>query len=113
MKYDLSTLKKLAGDDENFIIDMVNTFRAVTPPIIERMAELEAEKKYELLGREAHKLIPGVSFLGAGLLKDALVKIEEGVKDDVPDYDGISQWVKKAREYTYELIQTLEQDLKI
>jgi hypothetical protein len=57
MKYDLSTLKKLAGDDENFIIDMVNTFRSLTPPIIERMAELEAEKKYELLGREAHKLI--------------------------------------------------------
>jgi len=109
MKYDLSLLKKLAGEDDKFILDMINTFRSVTPPIIERMSELEAEKKYDLLGREAHKLIPGVSFLGADLLKDELVRIEECVKTGAGD-DSIHEYVKKASEYTYELIHSLEDD---
>jgi hypothetical protein len=112
MIYDLSLLKKLAGDDEKFIIDMVNTFRIVSPPIIEKMSELDAENKFELLGREAHKLIPGVSFLGADVLKNELVKIEEGVKGTFNE-DVIHECVSKAREYTLELIRNLEEDLNI
>jgi hypothetical protein len=112
MIYDLSLLKKLAGDDEKFIIDMVNTFRIVSPPIIEKMSELDVENKFELLGREAHKLIPGVSFLGADVLKNELVKIEEGVKGTLSE-DVIHECVSKAREYTLELIRILEKDLNI
>ena len=113
MKYDLSLLKKLAGDDEKFIIDMINTFRVVSPPIIEKMVELEAEKKYDLLGKEAHKLIPGVSFLGADMLKDELIRIESGVKDNSTSNDNIHEYVHNAREHTYELILTLERDFNL
>jgi hypothetical protein len=77
MLYDLSALRKLSDNDETFIIDMLQTYKNTAPPILQRMNEYLKERKFEAIGREAHKMIPGVSFLGALTLKDLLVNIEE------------------------------------
>ena len=82
MLYDLGTLRKLSDNDEAFIIDMLQTFKKTTPPILHRMEEYMSQQKYEALGREAHKMIPGVSFLGAIQLKDLLIRIEEAAKSN-------------------------------
>ncbi len=65
MLYDLGTLRKMSDNDETFILDMLQTFKRTTPPILLRMEEYVSQQKYEATGREAHKMIPGVSFLGA------------------------------------------------
>lgn len=112
MSYDLGLLKKLVGDDERFIIDMLLTFKRTAPPILERMVTCEAEKKYESLGREAHKLIPGVSFLGAVELKNELIKIEEGVKHE-DDRQDIHNYIANARKLAEELIDAFESDFNL
>jgi HPt (histidine-containing phosphotransfer) domain-containing protein len=73
-------LRKLSGNDETFIIDMLQTFKRTNPPIVARMEEHLAQQKFEPIGREAHKMIPGVSFLGARELEKVLVTIEENAK---------------------------------
>ena len=112
MEYDLSMLKKLAGDDEHFIIEILTTFKRTSPPIMRQMTDFEAQKKYEAVGREAHKLIPGVSFLGAAGLKNVLVNIEEGAKNDMSP-DRMHEFVAEAVRMVEELIQVFEKDFNL
>lgn len=80
MNYDLTMLRKLSDNDETFILDMLQTFKKTAPPVVARMEEYMSQNKTEAIGREAHKLIPGVSFLGAKELEALLKIIEESGK---------------------------------
>ena len=110
--YDLSLLKKLSNDDEVFIVDMINTFRRTAGPIVERMEKLVADSRYEALGREAHKFIPGVSFLGIKHLEADLVKIEENSKTGT-DLDQMGNLVLQVKTKVAELIEAFERDFNL
>lgn len=112
MLYDLSMLKNLSNDDEVFIIDILQTFVHTAPPALQRMREHLSENNIEALGREAHKLIPGVSFLGAQQLKDILVNIEEYAKSGTHT-DQMPFLVTAASEQTDALIQCFMNDFNI
>jgi len=99
----------MSDNDESFIIDMLQTFKKTTPPILQRMAEFMSQHKYEALGREAHKMIPGVSFLGALQLKDILIRIEEAAKSNL-ELDKMPEWVDEAIRQSKELIVNFEND---
>jgi HPt (histidine-containing phosphotransfer) domain-containing protein len=109
MLYDLSALRKLSDNDEAFIIDMLQTFKRTTPPILQRMEEYVSQQKYEAAGREAHKMIPGVSFLGARQLQELLVSVEERAKSG-EGLDAIPSMVAEAIRKSNELIACFEQD---
>ena len=111
-KYDLSLLKKLSNNDETFIVDMLSTFKRTAGPIIERMEKLVAEKRYEALGREAHKFIPGVSFLGIKYLESDLLIIEENAKKGT-DLDKMEGLVIQVKVKVKELIEAFEQDFNL
>jgi HPt (histidine-containing phosphotransfer) domain-containing protein len=109
MIYDLSALRKLSDNDEAFIIDMLQTFKRTAPPILQRMEEYAAQQKFDAAGREAHKMIPGVSFLGASQLQELLVSIEERAKSG-EGQDAIPPLVTEAIKKSNELITCFEQD---
>jgi HPt (histidine-containing phosphotransfer) domain-containing protein len=109
MQYDLGNLRKLSDNDETFILDMLQTFKKTSPPIIERMKEYLLQQKYEAIGREAHKMIPGVSFLGAKQLQEVLVKIEETAKSG-KDLENMATLVPEAIQQTTDLIHCFEND---
>lgn len=109
MLYDLATLKNLSNNDETFIIDMLLTFKRTAPPVLERMVEYVSAEKFEAAGREAHKLIPGVSFLGARQLQDLLVSIEESAKTGT-GLENMKTLVSDSVEKTNELIRCFEND---
>ncbi len=109
MLYDLSNLKTLSNNDEVFIIDMLQTYKRTAPPVFQRMEEYLAGRKFEAIGREAHKLIPGVSFLGAKQLQEVLIRIEETAKSG-KDPDKIPSLVTTAFNLSNELIACFEKD---
>jgi len=109
MLYDLGTLRTLSNNDETFILDMLQTFKRTSPPIIQRMEEYMQEQKIDAVGREAHKMIPGVSFLGAKQLQEVLVKIEESAKSG-KDLELMPTLVTDAVFKTNELIRCFEND---
>jgi len=111
-KYDLSLLKKLSNNDEVFIVDMINTFRRTAGPIVERMEKLVASKRYEAVGKEAHKFIPGVSFLGIKYLEEDLLKIEENSKTG-NDLDQMEDLVMQVKTKVKELIHAFQQDFNL
>jgi len=112
MFYDLTMLRNLSNNDEKFIVDMLNTFKRTNPPLLERMKKYADEGKYEAAGREAHKMIPGVSFIGAKELQEVLVTIEESSKNS-NEYQKIPDLVLSAIEKTNELITSFENEYKL
>ena len=112
MNYDLTMLRKLSDNDENFIIDMLQTFKKTAPPVIARMEEYMTQFKMEAVGREAHKLIPGVSFLGAKELESILKKIEENCKTGQMR-DQMPALILQVKKIVNELISEFENDFHI
>jgi HPt (histidine-containing phosphotransfer) domain-containing protein len=112
MKYDLSMLRKLSDNDEAFILDMLQTFKRTAPPVIARMEEYATQQKMEAASREAHKLIPGVSFLGARDLEQVLKGIEEkGKTGENPEM--MDSLIQEAKTIVDELISAFENDFKM
>jgi len=112
MNYDLTMLRKLSDNDENFILDMLQTFKRTVPPVVARMEEYMIHHKLEAMGREAHKLIPGVSFLGAKDLEDILKIIEETGKSG-ENKEELPKLVARAKTIVEELITAFETDFHI
>jgi len=111
MRYDLSMLRKLSDNDETFIRDMLQTFKRTAPPVISRMEDYASKNKIEAVGREAHKLIPGVSFLGASDLENVLKVIEE--KGKAGDPEDMPSLIQEARTIVNSLIIDFENDYHI
>jgi len=111
MRYDLSMLRKLSDNDETFIRDMLQTFKRTAPPVISRMEDYTSQNKIEAVGREAHKLIPGVSFLGARDLENILKVIEE--KGKAGDPEAMTSLIQEARTIVNSLIIDFENDYHI
>lgn len=94
--YDLAFLNKISDGDENFIIDMIQTFRKNTPPMLQKIDRYLQEKNYEGLSREIHRFIPGVFFLGVNTLEKDLSLIEEYAKhkQNLDQLPGLIQQIK-------------------
>lgn len=82
-KFDFSFLNKISGGDEKFIIEMVNTFKEMVPDFINNSQQYLNENNYVALSKEAHKFLPGVSFLGIKHLEEKLSKVEEYSKRNI------------------------------
>jgi HPt (histidine-containing phosphotransfer) domain-containing protein len=112
MNYDLTMLRKLSDNDENFILDMLQTFKKTAPPVVARMEEYMSQLKTEAVGREAHKLIPGVSFLGAKELEAILKIIEENCKTGL-NKEQIPALIIQVKTFVDVLITEFETDFHI
>jgi len=105
-------LRKLSDNDETFILDMLQTFKRTAPPVIARMEEYASQQKTEAAGREAHKLIPGVAFLGARDLEKVLKEIEEKGKTG-ENTENMSSLIQQAKTIVNDLITEFENDFPI
>ncbi len=111
-KYDLSFLKRISSEDQAFIIDMLETFRNTAPGIVEKMELYASQKKYEALSREAHRFIPGVTFLGVKDLEKDLIDIEENAKN-LENLENLPELLISVRKNVEELIQCFIDDFNL
>ncbi|MFC2123549.1 Hpt domain-containing protein [Bacteroidota bacterium] len=73
---DLSYLKEIAGNDQTFIVDMIETYLDNIPSDIKEMKSLLADKKWNEIGDIAHKIKPSIGFLGIHMLKDTVLQLQ-------------------------------------
>lgn len=111
-KYDLSFLKRISDNDSSFLIEMIQAFRSTAPGVIKRMQDYISQERFEALSREAHKFIPGISFLGAKYLESDLSKIEEYAKNGI-NLDQIPELYLSVKEKIETLIQVLIDDFNL
>ena len=91
VKFDLAFLNKISGGDKEFIIEMINTFKELAPEFVENTSRHLEDKNYDSLSREAHKFLPGVSFLGIKYLEKDIALIEDYAKkeENLDKLDGL------------------------
>jgi PAS domain S-box-containing protein len=77
---DLSSLRKMSGNDESFIKDMINSFITNTPSILSELKTSVDEENWSDVGALAHKLKPNLAFMGISSLKELVLHIEHSGK---------------------------------
>jgi HPt (histidine-containing phosphotransfer) domain-containing protein len=70
----LSYLKSISDNDENFMSDMITTFLEQTPELLAEMQLLARQNNWPQIGRTAHRMKPSLTFMGMNdgqrLIKD-------------------------------------------
>ncbi|MBN2484379.1 MAG: Hpt domain-containing protein [Bacteroidales bacterium] len=110
-KFDLAFLNKISGGDQEFIKEMIKTFKEMVPEFIENSRKYLNEGQYESLSREAHKFIPGVSFLGIKYLENDLSLIEDYSKKQ-KNTDELPALVDSAIEKVLEIVGIFDKEFK-
>jgi HPt (histidine-containing phosphotransfer) domain-containing protein len=107
--YDLSFLNKISGGDQTFIIEMISTFKQIAPEYLEKSKKYLASDAYESLSKETHRMIPGVSFLGAKFLEEDLLKIEDYTKHS-KNLEEIPELLESVKHKIEKLLAEFEND---
>lgn len=73
----LSYLKELSNGSNEFILQMINLFIASTPPAVADIEKNLKEGDWAKLKFTAHKMKPGILFMGIKELETVIPDIEE------------------------------------
>lgn len=107
--YDLAFLNKVSGGDESFILEMITTFKEIAPAYLKKAYQLLEENSIDSLSKETHKIIPGVSFLGAKKLESNLMLIEEYTKKNI-ELEKVLDLLNNCKQMISDLLDTFEKD---
>lgn len=79
-RVDLSYLRKVSNNNEEFVADMVTTFVATIPQAILEIEKQRDSENYREMEKAIHKLKPSLSMMGLKQLRERAVQIEEMVR---------------------------------
>jgi CheY-like chemotaxis protein len=78
---DLTYLKKVSNNNQEFIQEIINTFLESMPKSIEDINTFLKEKNWIQLGKVAHKIKPTITLMGIHSLKDKILQLEIEAKN--------------------------------
>ncbi len=110
--FDLSYLKSISQGDENFIIEMVKTFNEQAPLYIRNVTKFQGENNLIGISKEAHKLVPGVGFMGMKPLEADLMKLEEYTKNNY-NLDQVEGLIKTSIEKINRIMDGFNKEYKL
>jgi HPt (histidine-containing phosphotransfer) domain-containing protein len=97
---DLTFLKQFSKDDSKKMRRYIHLYLDVAPKTFEDMEINLKNKDWEQLRIHAHSLKPQADFMGIKHLKEALINIEESVKNN--HLEGIEEMYQTARQLSVE-----------
>jgi PAS domain S-box-containing protein len=93
--YDLSLVSDLARGNKDFIFNLAKIFIETVPPTAKEMVEACEQKKWEHMGKMAHKLKSTIDTMCINSLKDDIRVIEKNGKEQ-KDLEHTKALVEKA-----------------
>lgn len=75
--FDLSYLRSISDNNEQFLNEMVQTFLQSIPPILDEMSRCLTAKNWHRLSRLAHQIKPSFGLMGMDDLRKAVYLIEQ------------------------------------
>lgn len=75
-RYNLNYLNEISGGDQEFVLDMIQTFVSGFSDDISTLKELSKNGQWNLVGEHAHRFAPGLQFLGLVSLRPVINQIE-------------------------------------
>jgi PAS domain S-box-containing protein len=79
-RFDLTYLRSISNNNEDFITEMIQTFVQSIPGILLEMEACLEEEKWEKLSKLAHQIKPSFTLLGIHDLRSVILFIEENGK---------------------------------
>jgi CheY-like chemotaxis protein len=80
--FDLSYLRSISNDNEDFIVEMMQTFVQTIPGILQEMKSCVLDKNWEKLSKLAHQIKPSFTLMGITDLRATILFIEENGKNN-------------------------------
>lgn len=108
---DLSYLKEVSSDNNEFMIEMIDIFQAQTPGYVESLSSAILEKNWSKIAEMAHKIKPTLSFMGVEEAKEEMASIETRARNQ-EDYEGIVADFKKMQDILEVIYVKLEEKKK-
>lgn len=93
--YDLTMVNELARGNQEFIMNLAKIFIDTVPPTAKEMTEACEQKKWEQMGKLAHKLKSTIDTMNIASLKDDIRAIEKNGKEQ-KNLDITPAMVEKA-----------------
>ena len=75
--FDLSYLRSISDNNEQFLSEMVQTFVQSIPPVLDEMDDCLRQKNWYRLSRLAHQIKPSFGLMGMGDLRKTVFYIEQ------------------------------------
>ncbi len=107
--YSLANLKESAGDDEDFIQQMVERFIANSNDIVREIKEAREKKDMTHVGEMAHKMISSYRFLGANQVVVDLMELEDRILRK-KQFDGVYRLIDRILEKVDTVIESLRHE---
>lgn len=82
--FDLTYLKKVSGNDETFIKEMVHTFIDTVPDVLNQLNKAVQTGNWTAVSKLVHQIKPSLALLGIRALKESAGTIEEACKTGIP-----------------------------
>jgi HPt (histidine-containing phosphotransfer) domain-containing protein len=108
--YNLTELEKMAGDDEDFMTQMLITFIDNTEHTVQILPQLAKEKKWKQIGETAHKILPSYRHLGVEDIVSRLLELKTITLIE-PDYQSVPALVSSTTEEMKQLVKELKNEM--
>lgn len=110
--YDLSYLKKVSNDNQEFIDEMVQTFVQTIPHSLDQLEAALRQSDWLKVSRLVHQIKPSLALMGIHALKDSAVILEETFKLEAPPSVGTIESLKKFNEVLRQTVNDLKLQFK-
>ena len=106
--YDLTDLKKIAGDNDGFINKMISLFVNTMPGYIQVMTEHVEQNNWAEVSKQAHKMKSSIDSMGIKAIKEDIKTIETYAKEQI-NIPLIKSLALKVEQVLFECIEQLKQ----
>lgn len=110
--YDLSLVNDLARGNQEFIVNLAKIFIETVPPTAREMVEACNQKKWEQMGKLAHKLKSTIDTMCISSLKDDIRAIEKNGKEQ-KNIDITISMVEKTDSVIKQVTQQLKTEFSL
>jgi HPt (histidine-containing phosphotransfer) domain-containing protein len=107
---DLTYLKEVSSDNNEFIIEMIDIFQAQTPGYFDQLEAALGNKDWNRVAEMAHKIKPTLTFMGVESARVVMASIETRARDGV-DLEGIKTDFENLKE-VFQIIYLKLEDKK-
>ena len=107
---DFTGLRAIAGDEDEFVLEILSMIQEESPSVMDKMSELVALQAFPELAKTAHKFKSSVNVLGSSQINTLLKNIELSAAD-TPDVGELGAMVREIQSYCDLLLDKIGEEI--
>ena len=110
LQVDFDALRAIAGDEDEFVLEILSMIQEESPGVMNKMSELMALQAFPELAKTAHKFKSSVNVLGSSQINSLLKNIELSASD-TPDVVMLGSMVREIQSYCDLLLDKIGEEI--